>query len=70
MLPEHAVDWVLSCQNPAAVEWIFLGRWVFLAKADEAKILGDRSRLATLVDETFRALLPIWLTTYTDSTSL
>ena len=39
MLPEHAIDWVLSCQNPAAVEWIFLGRWVFLAKADEAKIL-------------------------------
>lgn len=70
MLPEHAVDWVLSCQNPAAVEWIFLGRWVFLAKADEAKILGDRSRLVTLVDETFRALLPIWLTTYTDSISL
>jgi tetratricopeptide (TPR) repeat protein len=66
MRPEHAVDWILSCANPAAIEWIFLGRWVFLANPDEAKIVSDRSRLATLVDETFRALLPIWLTTYTE----
>jgi tetratricopeptide (TPR) repeat protein len=66
MLPERAVDWVLSCSNPAAAEWIFLGRWVFLANQDDEKVLSDRSRLAALVDDTFRALLPIWLTTYTE----
>jgi len=66
MLPDRALDWVLSCRNPAAVEWIFLGRWLFFEKPDEAKILSDRSKLATLVDETFRALLPLWLTTYTE----
>ena len=66
MLPERAVDWVVSCRNAATVEWIFLGRWVFADRPDEARILSDRSRLAALADDTFRALLPIWLSTYVE----
>jgi tetratricopeptide (TPR) repeat protein len=67
MLPERAVDWVLACRNPAAVEWVFIGRWLFLEKPDDAKILGDRSKLAAAVDDAFRSLFPLWLSTYAES---
>jgi hypothetical protein len=64
LLPERAVDWLLDCRNPAALGWVFVGRWLFLDKPDDAKILGDRAKLATIVDDTFRALFPIWLGCY------
>jgi hypothetical protein len=57
LLPMQAVDWLLACRNAAALGWVFLGRWLFLERADDARILADRARLATLVvDDTFRAL--------------
>jgi hypothetical protein len=43
---------------------VFVGRWLFLDKPDDAKLLGDRAKLATSVDDTFRALFPIWLGCY------
>jgi tetratricopeptide (TPR) repeat protein len=64
LLPAQAVDWLVKCQNAAALEWVFVGRWLFLDRADDAKILADRASLARIVDDTFRALLPIWLSTY------
>jgi tetratricopeptide (TPR) repeat protein len=64
LLPPRAVEWLLNCQNAVALEWIFVGRWLFLDRPDDAKILGDRASLARVVEETFRALLPIWLSTY------
>jgi tetratricopeptide (TPR) repeat protein len=64
LLPERAVDWLLNCRNAAALGWVFVGRWLFLDKADAARTLGDRARLATLVDDTFRTLYPLWLSTY------
>jgi tetratricopeptide (TPR) repeat protein len=64
MTPQRAVEWVVSCTNAAAIEWVFLGRWLFLENAADAKVLADRARLATAVDDTFRTLLPLWLTTY------
>jgi tetratricopeptide (TPR) repeat protein len=64
LLPERAVDWLLNCRNAAALEWVFVGRWLFLDKADDARILGDRAKLATLVGDTFRTLYPLWLSTY------
>ena len=67
LLPERAVERLLTCQNAAAVEWIFVGRWLFLDKADDAAILRDRAKLARTIDETLRALLPIWLATYSGS---
>ena len=67
MLPDRAVERILSCQSPIAVEWIFIGRWLFLDKSDDAKILGDRARLATVIDATFRTLYPLWHATYTES---
>jgi tetratricopeptide (TPR) repeat protein len=64
VLPERAVIWLLNCRNGAALEWIFVGRWLFLDKPDDAKMLGDRAKLASLVDDTFRTLFPLWLGAY------
>ena len=33
LLPNDALEWLVSCQNPAEVGWIFLGRWLFLDRA-------------------------------------
>jgi len=64
MLPARAVEWLLGCRNPGSVEWVFVGRWLFLDRADDAAILSDRARLARLVDDTFRTLFPLWLSAY------
>jgi len=64
LLPEQAVEWLLTCRNLAALEWVFVGRWLFLDKPDDAKILGDRAKLARIADDTFRALHPLWLSAY------
>ena len=56
-----------GCSTAAIpLRWVgcFVGRWLFLDKPDDAKILGDRAKLATIVDDTFRALFPIWLGCY------
>jgi hypothetical protein len=68
MLPDRAVERIVSCQSPMALEWIFIGRWLFLDKSDDAKILSDRAKLATVVDDTFRTLYPLWHTTYVELT--
>jgi hypothetical protein len=64
LLPEQGIEWLLNCRNAAAVGWIFVGRWLFLDKPDHAVILSDRAKLATVVDDTFRTLLPVWLSTF------
>jgi tetratricopeptide (TPR) repeat protein len=63
-LPERAVEWLVDCHSASALGWIFVGRWLFLDKSADARILGDRAKLASAVDDTFRALYPIWLSTY------
>jgi tetratricopeptide (TPR) repeat protein len=65
LLPERAVEWLLNCRNPTAQGWVFVGRWLFLDKTDDAKILNERAKLATIVEDTLRTLYPIWLSTYT-----
>jgi hypothetical protein len=67
LLPERAVEWLLNCRNAAALEWIFVGRWLFLDNPDDAKILGHRAPLAKAIDETLTALYPLWLGAYTGS---
>lgn len=68
ILPERAVEWLVNCRNAAALEWIFVGRWLFLDKPDDAKLLADRAKLASLVDDTFRTLFPLWLGAYVGPT--
>jgi tetratricopeptide (TPR) repeat protein len=64
LLPEQSVEWLLACRHAAALGWIFVGRWLFLDNADDARILGDRAKLAKAADDTFRALYPLWLGAY------
>jgi hypothetical protein len=68
MLPHHAVERIVSCRNPAAVEWIFIGRWLFLDRPNDATVLGDRAKLAAVIDDTYRALFPVWLASYQEAT--
>ena len=65
--PQQAVEWMLNCRNAAAIGWIFVGRWLFLDRPDDAAVLRDRSTLARAVDDTFRSLYPVWLSTYSGS---
>jgi len=64
--PAQAVDWIVACRHPAETGWIFIGRWLFLERADDAAIMRDRSALARVVDDTFRTLYPLWIATFTD----
>ena len=64
VLPDRAVEWLIGCGNLAAIEWVFVGRWLFLDRPADAVILADRSRLAHAVDDTFRTLFPLWAAAY------
>ena len=67
LLPERAVEWLLNCRNAATVDWIFVGRWLFLDNPDHAKIMSDRATLAKTADETLRTIYPLWLGSYVES---
>src|SRR5262249_39515598 len=62
--PPQAVDWLINCRNAAADEGGILGRWLFLGRPEAAAVMRDRSTLARTVEETFRALFPVWVSTY------
>ena len=64
LLPPQAVEWLISCRNPSAQEWIFVGRWMSLSKPDDAAILGDMRQLVATVEDTFAALFPLWAAIY------
>jgi tetratricopeptide (TPR) repeat protein len=64
LLPNDALTWLVSCQNPAEVGWIFFGRWLFLDRAQDAEILADGRRLMTWIDSSFTDLLPVWTNLY------
>jgi hypothetical protein len=64
LMPEAAIDTLLSLRNPAETGWVFLGRWLFLDKADDAEILGDHAELVKWVEQTFTDLLPLWTSLY------
>jgi hypothetical protein len=64
LLPAQAVDWLINCHNPAAQGWIFVGRWLSLAKPADAATLGDLRQLVAAVEDTFAALFPIWASVY------
>ena len=67
LLPDAAIDRILGCRNAADLEWIFVGRWLWLDDIDDGKTLADRAKLARAADDVFRALLPIWLATYKEN---
>ena len=64
VLPPQAVEWLISCRNPAAQGWIFVGRWLSLSEPADAAILGDMRQLVATVEDTFAALFPLWAAIY------
>jgi len=55
---------LINCHNPAAQGWIFVGRWLSLAKPADAATLADMRPLVAAVEDTFAALFPIWASIY------
>jgi Tetratricopeptide repeat len=64
LLPPQAVEWLMTCRNPSAQEWIFVGRWLSLSTPADATVLGDMRQLAAAVEDTFAALFPLWAAIY------
>ncbi len=67
MMPAASVQRLLACRQAARLGRIFLGRWLLVDRPADAAVLRDRSTLARAVDDTFRALFPLWLSTYDDA---
>ena len=67
LLPADAVEWLLNCRNPVGIGWVFVGRWLFESRPDDAAVLADMRRLTATVEDTFAALYPIWVNTYRES---
>ena len=64
LLPNDAIAWLINCQHPATVGWIFFGRWLFLDRSQDAEILADGRRLTAWIDSSFTDLLPVWASLY------
>lgn len=64
LLPNDALAWLINCQHPADVGWIFFGRWLFLDRSQDADILADGRRLVAWIDSSFTDLLPVWTSLY------
>jgi tetratricopeptide (TPR) repeat protein len=67
LLPEQAVERLLTIRNAVALGRVFCGRWLSLDRADDAAILGDRAKLAKVVEDTFKVWYPVWLGVYDPS---
>jgi hypothetical protein len=64
MLPRDAVEWLIGCRNPVGLGWVFVGRWLFLDRPQDAAILADMRKLVATAEDSFAALYPLWLATY------
>jgi hypothetical protein len=64
LLPQQAVEWLMTCRNPSAQEWIFVGRWLSLSTPADATVLGDMRQLVATIEDTFAALFPLWAAIY------
>ena len=67
MLPTRAVDWLIANRNALEQGWIFVGRWLFSDRPDDAAIMDDPARLLDWMEESFDGLLPLWTSTYRDA---
>jgi tetratricopeptide (TPR) repeat protein len=64
LLPNDALAWLINCQHPATVGWVFFGRWLFFDRSQDAETLADGRRLVAWIDSSFTDLLPIWTSLY------
>jgi hypothetical protein len=65
LVPKQAVEWLVTCRNPAGQGWVFVGRWLSLDTPDDAKAIVSMPKLVTAVEDTFAALFPLWMSVYT-----
>jgi tetratricopeptide (TPR) repeat protein len=66
LMPKDAVEWIVNCRNPAGIGWVFVGRWLFADKPDDASAMAEMRNLVATVEDTFAALFPLWLSVYQD----
>jgi hypothetical protein len=64
LLPDQALSRLIEVQNPAELDWIFYGRWLFADRMQDADILADGRRLVTWSETSFSDLLPVWTSLY------
>jgi hypothetical protein len=64
LVPNDALGQLIAVQNPAELEWIFYGRWLFADRSQDADILADGRRLVAWTETGFSDLLPVWTSLY------
>lgn len=64
LLPNDALSWLINCQQPSEVGWVFFGRWLFLDRSQDQEILADGRRLLAWIDSSYTELLPLWSSLY------
>jgi hypothetical protein len=64
LLPYDAVDRLITADTPAALGWVFVGRWLFGDRGEDIATMVDGPRLVRWIDATFTDLLPLWGTVY------
>jgi hypothetical protein len=64
LLPDQALGQLIAVQNPAELQWILYGRWLFADRMQDADILADGRRLVAWSETGFSDLLPVWTSLY------
>ena len=64
LMPNDAIAWLINCQDPREVGWVFLGRWLFADRSQDGEILADGRKLVTWTESSFSDLLPLWTSLY------
>jgi hypothetical protein len=57
--PSQAADVLAGC-DPERTTWVFFGKWLSAAEADDAAVIGDPVELVRTIDRVFTGLLPLW----------
>jgi hypothetical protein len=64
LVPNDALSQLIAVQNPAELEWVFYGRWLFADRSQDADVLADGRRLVAWTETGFSDLLPVWTSLY------
>lgn len=67
LLPNDAVSFLVQAQNPAELERVFCGRWLFADRGEDIGILTEAPKLLRWIDGTISDLLPLWGTVYREA---
>jgi Tetratricopeptide repeat len=64
LLPDAALRRLIDCPDPREAGFLFIGRWLFADRPQDAEILADGRKLVAWTVSSFSDLLPIWTTMY------